>query len=238
MPLNNLLKIYYHFNILYYVIQDIIVIRLVKGVKKCYNAKKCVGEFGMKMYNNVLEKVHAYENKKNIVYATVESPSYRRIKFLYFLALIFTLGVNLILIYGHFVFETRNLDKNVLYTILTLSGLLIVSTIVLHFKKHLWTHYVAFVSNALSATGILVSLSNVMVDEIGDIKASFYYIHLAPLCILFVCTLALTIIAVRAHLKTRKTYNKILENLYSAYGKVEENRNITEEEWEEIIKDL
>ena len=192
----------------------------------------------MKMYDNVLEKVRAYENKKDIVYATVESPSYRRIKVLYFLALIFTLGVNLILAYGHFKFETVSIDENVMYTILTLSGLLIVSTVIIHFKKYLWTHFTALVLNALSAVGILLSLSKVLVDEVGDLVGKFYYAHLAPLCIIFICTLALTIIAVRAHLRTRKTYNKILENLYSAHGKVDESRNITEEEWDSIIKDL
>ncbi len=192
----------------------------------------------MKMYENVLEKVHAYESKKNIVYATVDSPSYRRIKALYFLALIFTLGVNLILIYGHFAFETLSIDNNVIYTVITLSVLLIVATVVLHFKKHLWTHFTALLLNAASATGILLSLSNILVDEVGDLVGKFYYAHLAPLCLVFICTLVLTVIAVRAHLKIRKTYNKILENLYSAYGKVEDDRNITEEEWDEIIKDL
>ena len=77
-----------------------------------------------------------------------------------------------------------------------------------------------------------------MVDEVGDLVGKFYYAHLAPLCIVVICTFALAYIALRAHLKTRKTYNKILENLYSAHGKVDESRNITEEEWDEIIKDL
>ena len=162
----------------------------------------------MKMYDNVLEKVRAYENKKNIVYATVESPSYRRIKILYFLAIIFTLGVNLMLTYGHYFFDTIKFEKNIICTILISSGLMIVGTVVLHFKKHLWTHFLALISNVFSAIGLVLFLSKisgVFVDALGELTGKFYYSVLAPLCILFICTLALTVIALRAHLRTRKT---------------------------------
>ena len=142
----------------------------------------------MKMYDNVLEKVRAYENKKNIVYATVESPSYRRIKILYFLAIIFTLGVNLMLTYGHYFFDTIKFEKNIICTILISSGLMIVGTVVLHFKKHLWTHFLALISNVFSAIGLVLFLSKisgVFVDALGVNRQILLFCLSPPLHIVY-----------------------------------------------------
>ena len=52
-----------------------------------------------------------------------------------------------------------------------------------------------------------------------------------------IVTLALTVVALRAILKTQKTYKKIVENIYTTYT-ASEDATLTDEQWEDVLKNI
>lgn len=70
----------------------------------------------MKMYDGVLQRVRQIEQKKGIYYANTNGMLYKVLKFILIAALIYTVGVNLILILGG-VFEISSIHHGVTYKI-------------------------------------------------------------------------------------------------------------------------
>lgn len=192
----------------------------------------------MKMYDNVLEKVKLYEEKRGIVYATTDGRLYKGLKGLYVLAFVYTMVMNFFFIMGNVLSETRFENfKNSVYTVGALSLVLIVALVALRFKKHIVANAAAFVLNAFGSAALVLTFAKLLEDVLGY-KASFYWRHLVPLCILVFLSLCLTIIAVRAILKTQKSYKKVVENLYLSHQTAAENTGLSDEEWDEVLKNI
>ena len=77
-----------------------------------------------------------------------------------------------------------------------------------------------------------------MEDSLGlfGYKYSFYWRHSVPLALIAVFAIWLSVLALRANIKTKKQYRKITENLYNQYHISEENEQLSEEEWQEFIE--
>lgn len=191
----------------------------------------------MKMHSNILEKVRIYEEKRGITYPKTDGKLYNSFKVLYVISLIYTLGVNLLFLLGcaigESIFEAL---ENSVYTVIALSVLLIASLVIMRFRKFIWVHIVTFLFNVLSSVGLCFTFATLLKDVVG-FKPKFYYCHLVPLCLMVIFTVVLTVVAIRAILKTQKNYKIILENLYSAYNTVDDG-NISNEEWDEILKGI
>ena len=192
----------------------------------------------MKMYENILAKVRLYEEKRGINYAKIDGKVYKGIKVLYIISLLYTFGVNLLFVLGCLVSETIFAAlENSVYTVMALSIALILAWITIRFKKYILTHIIAFALNIFSCVMLNITFGNLLKDVIG-LKAKFYYCHLVPLCIVAICSTVLTVIAVKAIINTQKNYKKVIENLYNANKEAEEVNNVSEEEWDEILKGI
>lgn len=191
----------------------------------------------MKLHSNILEKVRLYEEKRGIIYAKTDGNLYKGIKVFYIIALIYTFGVNSMFLLGNILVKSIfDVLKNSVYTVAVLSLALVAAWVIMGFKKYLWAHIVSCVLNALSCVGLILTFGKLLADVIG-FKAKFYYCHLVPLALAVILSVILTIIAVRAILKTQKTYKKIVENIYETYKATEENP-LTDQEWEEVLKNI
>ncbi len=192
----------------------------------------------MKMYSNILEKVRLYEEKRGIVYAKADGKLYNGIKALYIISLVYTFGVNLLFLLGCLLSETVfNALQNSIYTVIALSVVLIAAWVIMGFKKYLLAHISAFVLNTLACVGLCFTFGTLLTDVIG-FKPKFYYCHLVPLSLAVIFSIVLTVIAVRAITKTQKTYKIVVENLYNAHKTAEEENTVSEEEWDEILKNI
>lgn len=191
----------------------------------------------MKMYDNILQKVRLYEEKRGIVYAKTDGKLYKGLKVFYILLFVYTMAMNSIFLLGAVLSETIfNALKNSVYTVFGLSIMLVVSLVVMRFKNTVWANILWAVLNVLSCVGLGFTFGVLLQDVIG-FKASFYWRHLVPLCLMVIVTLALSFVALRAVFRTRKTYKKIIENLYTSY-KASEDTVLSDEQWEEVLKNL
>lgn len=192
----------------------------------------------MKMYDNVLQKVSLYEEKRGISYAKTDGKLYKTFKVLYVLVFVYTMVMNAFFILGNVLSETQfEALKNSVYTVLGLSAVLIASLVVMHFKNHIWANLISLALNILSGSGLGFTFGLLLQDVIG-FKASFYWRHLIPLCLIVVLSVLLTVVAVRATVKTQKNYKKIVENIYNSHSISAQNSNFTAEEWDEILKNI
>ena len=191
----------------------------------------------MKMYDNIIQKVRLYEEKRGIVYVKTDGKLYKGFKIFYILLFVYTMAMNSIFLLGAVLSETIfNALKNSVYTVFGLSIMLVVSLVVMRFKNTVWANILSAVLNVLSCVGLGFTFGVLLQDVIG-FKTSFYWRHLVPLCLMVIVNLAFTFIALRAVFKTRKTYKKIIENLYTSY-KASEDTALSDEQWEEVLKNI
>ena len=191
----------------------------------------------MKMYDNILQKVRLYEEKRGIVYTKTDGKLYKGLKFFYILLFVYTMVMNLFFLLGAVLSETVFIAlKNSVFTVFGLSMTLVVSLVVMRFKNTVWANILSAVLNVLSCVGLGFTFGVLLQDVIG-FKASFYWRHLVPLCLMVIVTLALNFVALRAVFKTRKTYKKMVENIYSTYQASEETV-LSDEQWEEVLKSI
>lgn len=189
------------------------------------------------MYDNILEKVKEYEEKRGIVYAKTDGGLYKALKIIYILLFIYTMVMNAMFLLGAALSETvfKNL-KNSVYTVLGITVLLIASLVIMKFKNTVWANIVSTVLNILGCTGLCLTFGVLLQDVIG-FKISFYWRHLVPLCLMAIVTIALCAVALRAVIKTQKTYKKIVENIYENYT-ASEDTTLTDEQWQEVLKNI
>ncbi len=189
----------------------------------------------MKYNEDILTKVRIYEEKRGINYAKTDGKLYKTLKVLYVLMFAYTMVINLLYILGTLLLEDLStVQKNILYTVSALCVSLVVSLIVMRFKKYLWANIAYTVLNILSCVGLCVTFGVISADPVGFLGflPLFYYRHFAPLLIMTVLTVWLFVIALNSFIKTRKCYNTILENLYNST-----ETDINSLEWEKIVEE-
>ncbi len=193
----------------------------------------------MKLYDNILEKVRVYEEKWGITYAKPDGKLYKFVMAFYMLTLIFTTAMNVFFALGVSMSETLlSTMQAQLYTSLILIVTLIAAIVLTKFKNSIIATISSFVINTLSCVGLLLTFAPLLENEIGTFKASFYWRHLVPLCILLLANFGVNFIALRADLKIRKTYKKIVDNAYANYNIGIEEDRLSSDEWNEILKNI
>lgn len=172
----------------------------------------------MKISADILEKVRLYEGNNRIRYAKTDGSLYKSVKAVYFLAVLFTLVMNFFFIMGNVLSQDRfEVFKNSVYMVALLSVLLIAALVLIKFKDYCLAHITAFLLNVGSCVCLTVVFARQLEDVVGY-KASFYWRHFAPLCLIVLLSLWTTIIAVRAILKTQKSYEIVMENIPQKEG--------------------
>ncbi len=190
----------------------------------------------MKIYDNIMQRIPQYEEKRGIKYAKTDGRLYKTINVFYIIALVYTSVMNLLCVLGIYMFMWDYTNaKNTFYTVLCLTLALIAAYILTAFKKHILPMLCSFVLTALSYVGLVISLARSLENEIGGYKASFYWRHFVPLCLVLVFNIIAAFIAVRANIKQKNIYKKLVENIYES-NKNDDGENIAESDWDEILK--
>ena len=167
----------------------------------------------MKISADVLEKVRLYEGNNRIRYAKIDGSLYKSVKSVYFLAVLFTLVMNFFFVMGNVLSKDRfEVFENSVYMVVVLSVLLILALVLIKFKDYCLAHISAFLLNVGSSVCLTVVFARQLEDVVGY-KTSFYWRHFAPLCLIVLLSFWATIIAVRAILKTQKSYKIVMENI-------------------------
>ena len=192
----------------------------------------------MKYRYNVLEKVRKVEEKNGINYAKTDGKLYKTINVLHILAWVYTLGINILFLLGNLVLMSSNesleINKAPFVTVLTATVLLIVARVIMRFKNQVWANIASGALNLIICPVLAFTFANLMEDSLGlwGLNFSFYWRHAIPLALIIIFGVWLTIIALRANIKTDKQYKKTLENIYNQF----KNQNFSEEQWEDYLK--
>lgn len=191
---------------------------------------------------NVLKRVRQIEEKNGIKYAKTDGRLYVTLKVLYTIIFAYTLAINFLFILSNFIVyygsENFNYVKVPLVTVTTATVLLIAAFIIMRFKNKVWANYVSGITNILVAVFLVLTFANIMKDSLGlfGYVFSFYWRHAVPLLLLVILAVWLTVIAIRANVKTDKQYKKVIENIYAQYNLSAENEQLSEEQWEEFLE--
>lgn len=186
----------------------------------------------MKMQESVLKRVRMIEEKHGITYAKTDGKLYKALRVSYTLLFIYTMGINLLFIFGMLLTRlgTDNF-KSILNSLITVivCTVLIIAGYVLSFTRF---KLVSGILSVLPEIMLVAVFGSIMKDSLGvmGFTPSYFWRHFAPLLILVILMAATTVIAVRARIKTEKQYKKVLDNLYALYS-VNTN-DISDEQWE------
>ena len=193
----------------------------------------------MKMYDNILEKVKLYEEKRGITYAKPGGKLFKSVKFFYILALIYAVFMDVALAIGMSMSDAHmHQYGNWLYTVLALNAGVVIAFVLTCFTKKVLPSVCAVLLNLGCSVTLMFTHANPLEAVEGGFKGEFYWKYLIPLCLLIILCFALCMITVKANLKVRKTYKKIVDNIYSTYHTSIEEQAIDEQQWDEILKNI
>lgn len=188
----------------------------------------------MKMYKSVLERVRILEQKNGIVYANTNSGIYKLLKVLFILDFIYAMGIKSMYFLGIALDTTPRVYEYITPAICT--GVLVIGCILILFEQHI----IGFVMTLISAIILMFEFNNQLQNATEVmVNHKFAWAHLIPLSLLIVFSLPMVIIAVRAQYKTRKMYNKVINDIYSKYSiEIAKGEDIDEEKWEEFLNEF
>ena len=189
----------------------------------------------MKMYDGVLKRVKQIEAKNGIIYATPDKNWFKAIKIIGIIAFSWTFLMNLFYAAGSLMIYSAKENPEAVYgnilPIIACTGVLIAGLVLCCCKKYLLS---AILSSAASVV-ILVLITPISTDSLGflGMQSWYYWRHLGPLAIIIIATVIMAIIAVRAELKVKKLYKKVVDNLFIQYGDVSQ---LSDEQWDEFLQ--
>lgn len=194
----------------------------------------------MKKYEGVLKRVRMLEEKNGIKYAKADGKLYGTLKVLYTIVGVWALLMNLFFILG-FLLQytgTDSMSKALNYIWISTAGtVLMIAGYVLSCCKFYLT---GGILSVLSELLLIPFFGSILKDSIGFLgfKTSFYWRHFAPLALMLIFMVWMTVIAVKARVKTNRMYKKVCENLYNMYNVSVANGDIiTDEQWDEFLAD-
>ena len=190
----------------------------------------------MKMQESVLKRVRALEEKNGIKYAKTDGGLYKTLRALYIIAFAYTETMNFFYISGMaLVYGGTDDFKNVLNSFVTVCvcTAVIIAGFILSFTRLKLT---AGIISVVPAIFLIPVFGLGLRDDLGfmGFKASFFRRHLIPLVLLIILITAMTVIAVRARIKTEKQYKKVTDNLYKLYKA--NGTDLTDEQWTEFLR--
>ena len=188
----------------------------------------------MKMYKSVLDRVRILEQKNGIVYANTNSGAYKILKVLFILDFIYAMGIKSMYFLGIALDTTPRVYEYITPAICT--GILVLGFVLILFKQHI----IGFLMTLISAIILMFEFNNQLQNATEVlVNHKFAWAHLVPLSLLIVFSLPMVIIAVRAQHKTRKMYNKVINDIYSKYSiEIAKGEDIDEEKWEEFLNEF
>lgn len=196
----------------------------------------------MKKYESIMKRVRFIEEKYGIVYAKPGGKLFTTLKVIHTVAFIYTLGINLLFLAGMLLMYAGSDNfaqmQNSLITVTACTAVLIAGFVFLCTRLKMTGTVMSLISLPL----MLLTFASSLKDDLGFMgyKASFYWRHFAPIAVMAVMLVWMLVIAARAKYKTDKQYKKIISNLYLMYNTAVtangENAGITDEQWDEFLR--
>ncbi len=195
----------------------------------------------MKKFDGVLKRVRELEEKRGIVYAKTSGKLYKIVRFFATLFFSYTILMNLMFVLAMFIkvdasMATMDDVFNSIVTVSVCSFLSLVGIILTYCKVHI-------VGGVLTGLPLIVTVPFFAIPMRDDLEGfmgfrySFYWRHFGPIVVTILLVLWITLIAVRANVKTDRMYKQVTENLFNIYKIGEgEAENISEEQWEEFLR--
>ncbi len=193
----------------------------------------------MRFYENILKRAKDRQIKEGISYPEKDGKLYNFFKFFYVVAFIFGNVMNLMYILGMIIAMSDNsnlvIDMGGFITITVCVVLFIAALIASKFNKNVIVASIFGGVNLGAAVTAIVTFMGLMPDDTvaGGISINFYWRHLAPLGIMALCAVAMSLIVIVAYFRTKMAYNRVLEIVYEEYNALPENEK---PEWEEYVK--
>ncbi len=194
----------------------------------------------MKKYDGVLKRVRILEEKNGIKYAKTDGKLYGALKVIYTIAGVWTVLMNLFFILG-FLLQytgTNSMPQALNYILIaTVGTVLIIAGYVLTCCK---VYLTGGIISVLAEILLIPFFGSILMDSLGFLgfKISFYWRHFAPLFLMLIFMVWMTVIAVKARTKANRMYKKVCENLYNMYNiSVANGDIISDEQWDEFLAD-
>ncbi len=186
----------------------------------------------MKMNETILKYTLKSEEKYNIRYAKKDGALYGGFRAAYLWSYVYAAIFALMVLLGIWFKEEISTNLNTVYTIGAFLVLGLAGAVFNGFKMPLFT---ALCSLPVSVFAV-ICFGKLLIDPAGllGFNGKFYWAHLLPISVLAVSSAAMLIIGLRARLLLKKGYDKISQRLYAEYSAHAEN--LSEEEWEEFLK--
>ncbi len=191
----------------------------------------------MKKYDGVLQRVRIVEEKYGIKYAKTDGRLYKSLKLIYSIIGAWTFFMNLFFVLGFLLMYsgTENFAsvKNSIITVSVCTGVMVIGYALNCFKLYLAGGILSVVPTVF----LIPLFGGILEDSLGFLgfKLSFYWRHLGPLVAMVILMVWLTVIALRAKIKTDRQYKKVTENLFNRYNFGVEGQEMTEEQWDEFL---
>ena len=202
----------------------------------------------MAFQKNVLDRARERMYKKGIDYAGKGSGLYNTFRNFYLLSIIYASFWSFIIILtplifisemevinGHFVFGEKGIPI-INYVPITAGTIIsLLSFVALKFNDRLWVAITFGCVNYASLITVILVTKHYWPNDIvsGSEPAKYYYCCLVPLIITLLCVLGMVAVVVKAHLKTKKEYKKVLELLYEEYNALPDD---SKPDWEEFVQ--
>lgn len=195
----------------------------------------------MKKFDGVLKRVRMLEEKNGIKYADTECKLYKTLKFFYILAFAYTMAINLLFVLAMIIKVDAGLAEksdvfNYILSVSVCSLLIIAGLILRKCKLNLSAGIISVLPEIFLIPVYAIPLRADFEGFLG-LKYSFYWKHGVPLFLMIILMSWMTVIAVRANIKTDRMYKKVTENLFNMYTVAEgDAENLSEEQWSEFLE--
>lgn len=196
----------------------------------------------MKKHESIMNRVRFIEEKYGIKYAKTDGRLYRTLKIIYTLVWAYTIGINLLFLAGEMLmYAGTEKFKSVVIPVINISSctvVLIAGFVLLCTRLKLIGGIASFVPLIFQ----VLAFGQMMTDDLGymGFKAAFYWRHFVPAVVMAALLVWMTVIAVRATMKTDSQYKRIVGNIYQQYhvgiGQDGDTAGITDEQWDEFLK--
>ncbi len=185
----------------------------------------------MKMYDSVLQRVRILEEKNGIRYATTDGKLYKGLKIVLIIFFAYAMLMKSFYFLGAIITSQLELP---LITPAVCTALVIAGFILVLLKQHIIGTAVTTVSSAV----LIFTFGRMLIDSYTEkLIPKFYWAHLIPLLAIVILSVWMTVIAVRAKVKLKNMYNRVVENIYNAYKiNIADDEAVEEEKWEEFLE--
>jgi len=196
----------------------------------------------MEKYESIIKRIEKYEHKMGICYPKIDGKLFKTFNIFNLLGVIYLVGINLIALLSFILVKKNTNDgtffvSNQTMVLIALSTVAEIVSVVLLFNKNKIIGSALGLAPIPYLTFIFIKLCEGYESGLFGVKVIFYYRHLPSFLIITVCCVGMLIIALSQRIKTEKTYNRLLTNIYKNYTDAQrnENKEVSDEEWEEFI---